>query len=216
MLAASSLAPPMPRAFATSGAPTMSRIPALTEVFDLAKRKGADHVRFNIETKITPDSGDDTPDPETFATAWSQRRFGMRASLSRVSMQSFDWRTLDGAQNGSRPRSSASVSPSRRRRGQYPARPPGPSPWTAGLKSTILRFGAAAGAGRRLRGLVALFSQRHGNAGERSAQTLGFKVIPWTVNEMRRPGIADRDRDRRPDHGLSRSRSRRAAEGRCA
>ncbi len=35
------------------------RIPALAEVFELVKRKGADHVRFNIETKITPDSGND-------------------------------------------------------------------------------------------------------------------------------------------------------------
>ena len=45
------------------------RIPRLAEVFDLVKRNGADHVRFNIETKLTPTSGADTPDPETFAAA---------------------------------------------------------------------------------------------------------------------------------------------------
>ena len=32
------------------------RIPALAEVFDLARRSGAEHVRFNIETKLTPAS----------------------------------------------------------------------------------------------------------------------------------------------------------------
>ena len=46
-----------------------ARIPALTELFDLVKRAGAAHVRFNIETKITPTSGTETPDPETFAAA---------------------------------------------------------------------------------------------------------------------------------------------------
>jgi Glycerophosphoryl diester phosphodiesterase family len=33
----------------------------LMEVFNLARQ--ADHVRFNIETKLTPTSGADTPDP---------------------------------------------------------------------------------------------------------------------------------------------------------
>src|SRR4051812_19620818 len=46
-----------------------ARIPALTELFDLVKRSGAAHVRFNIETKITPTSGAETPEPEAFAAA---------------------------------------------------------------------------------------------------------------------------------------------------
>src|SRR5262249_38926610 len=45
------------------------RIPTLMEVFDLARQAKADHVRFNIETKLSPTSGADTPDPETFAAA---------------------------------------------------------------------------------------------------------------------------------------------------
>src|SRR5262245_29978241 len=39
------------------------------QVFDLARQAKADHVRFNIETKLSPTSGADTPDPETFAAA---------------------------------------------------------------------------------------------------------------------------------------------------
>ena len=69
------------------------RIPTLLEVFDLARQAKADHVRFNIETKLTPTSGADTPDPETFAAAVVRavREAGLTA---RVSIQSFDWRTL--------------------------------------------------------------------------------------------------------------------------
>src|SRR5215470_933745 len=69
------------------------RIPALTELFELVRRVGAGHVRFNIETKLTPTSGADTPDPETFAAAVA--RAVREAELAaRVSIQSFDWRTL--------------------------------------------------------------------------------------------------------------------------
>lgn len=71
-----------------------ARIPTLAEVFDLARRAGARHVRFNIETKLTPASGADAPDPETFARAVATqvRNAGLAA---RVSVQSFDWRTLE-------------------------------------------------------------------------------------------------------------------------
>src|SRR5262249_54054636 len=69
------------------------RIPTLMEVFDLVRQAKADHVRFNIETKLTPTSGADTPDPETFAAAVA--RAVREAELAaRVSIQSFDWRTL--------------------------------------------------------------------------------------------------------------------------
>ena len=70
-----------------------ARIPTLTELFDLVKRIGADQVRFNIETKITPTSGAETPDPEAFARAFARavRDAGL---VSRASIQSFDWRTL--------------------------------------------------------------------------------------------------------------------------
>src|SRR5262249_25250009 len=49
-----------------------TRIPTLEEVFDLVRRAGADHIRFNVETKITPTSGDDVASPEIFAEAVAQ------------------------------------------------------------------------------------------------------------------------------------------------
>jgi glycerophosphoryl diester phosphodiesterase len=159
-----------------------ARIPALTELFALVKRLGADHVRFNIETKITPTSADETPDPETFAAAFAKavREAGL---TDRVSIQSFDWRTLKAMR---------SVAPEIERvcltaealnfdtikRGE-----PGPSPWTAGLDiddfgGSVPRLVQAAG--------CAVWSPLYRNAkGDdvAAAKGLGLKVIPWTVNE---------------------------------
>ena len=85
-------------------------IPTLAEVFDLVRRARADHIRFNIETKITPESGAEVADPETFAAAVVRdvRTAGMAA---RVSVQSFDWRTL------------AAIKPDRARDRTAPASP---------------------------------------------------------------------------------------------
>ena len=103
----------MPRPFRSSARPTARAFRHSPSVFELVARAGADHVRFNIETKITPTSGAETPDPEAFAAAVATavREAGLAA---RVSVQSFDWRTLDGAASASPRRSSASASPPRR------------------------------------------------------------------------------------------------------
>ncbi len=45
-----------------------TRIPTLIEVFDLVRRSGDDHVRFNIETKIDPNHPDESPDPQRFVS----------------------------------------------------------------------------------------------------------------------------------------------------
>jgi glycerophosphoryl diester phosphodiesterase len=66
------------------------RFPTLKEVLALG---AANHVRFDLETKIRPDSGNQTPDPATFAklVVDAVREAKMTA---RVEVQSFDWRTL--------------------------------------------------------------------------------------------------------------------------
>ena len=126
------------------------RIPTLAEVFELARRSGTDHVRFNIETKLTPaSSGVETPDPETFAAAVADVVRAAKMS-ARVTVQSFDWRTLMVLRR---------IAPEIERvcltidggfgdtleRGR-----PGPSPWTAGLDiddfgGSVPRLVAAAG-----------------------------------------------------------------------
>jgi glycerophosphoryl diester phosphodiesterase len=157
-------------------------IPALAEVFDLVRQANADHVRFNIETKLTPTSGADVADPESFAGAVAEfvRAGGLAA---RVSIQSFDWRTLlvmrriapeiervcltiDGGSGDTL------------QRGR-----PGRSPWTAGLD--IDEFGGSAprlvaAAGCRV------WSPNYRNVTAASlaeAGALRLRLIPWTVNE---------------------------------
>ena len=44
------------------------RIPALSALFERVKALGAEHVRFNIETKIDPNHPEEYPDPQRFVT----------------------------------------------------------------------------------------------------------------------------------------------------
>jgi glycerophosphoryl diester phosphodiesterase len=159
-----------------------ARIPALAELFYLVKRLGADHVRFNIETKITPTSGADTPEPETFAAALATalRDAGL---TGRASIQSFDWRTLM-AMKAIAPEiqrvclTAEALTFDTIKRGE-----PGPSPWLAGLDiddfgGSVPRLAQAAG--------CAVWSPLYRNAKPdeiAAAKGLGLKVIPWTVNE---------------------------------
>jgi glycerophosphoryl diester phosphodiesterase len=70
-----------------------TRMPALSTLFKHVKKLGNSKVRFNIETKISPDQHNDTVSPSVFARKLLDlvREHGMQ---SRVTVQSFDWRTL--------------------------------------------------------------------------------------------------------------------------
>lgn len=156
-----------------------AKIPTLAEVFDLVRQRGADHVRFNIETKLAPGSHD-TPEPEPFARAVAGivRASGMAA---RVMVQSFDWRTL---------RIFAEIAPELTRscltsEGHFDTMQrgiDGPSPWTAGLDidaygGSVPRLVAAAGCQVWSPSFRDLTPERIGEA-----KALGLRVIPWTVN----------------------------------
>jgi glycerophosphoryl diester phosphodiesterase len=70
-----------------------TRIPTLSEVFALVRKSGDSHVRLNIETKIDPNHPEQSPDPQRFVTLLLDL---LRAETfsDRVTIQSFDWRTL--------------------------------------------------------------------------------------------------------------------------
>jgi glycerophosphoryl diester phosphodiesterase len=159
------------------------RIPALTDVLDLVRRAGADHVRLNIETKLTPSSGAETPDAETFAAALT--RVVEDAGLAaRVSVQSFDWRTLVAVRRIAPGIERVCLTVDGGRGDTLQRGQPGASPWTAGLDIDALggsapRLAAAAGCktwSPQFRNL---------NAAQREeAAAIGLKVIPWTVNDV--------------------------------
>jgi glycerophosphoryl diester phosphodiesterase len=170
------------RAFPQQQAAEGARIPTLEEVFDLTRRRRADHVRFNIETKLTPTSGADTPDPDTFAAAAVQ---SVRAAglAHRVTIQSFDWRTLAVSRRIAPEIGRACLTVESARRDTLERGRSGASPWTAGLDldefdGSAARLAAAAG--------CSVWSPDFRNlTGQLLAQSrsLGLRVIPWTVNQ---------------------------------
>jgi glycerophosphoryl diester phosphodiesterase len=70
-----------------------TRMPALSTLFKRVDALGAKKLRFNIETKISPEKHNDTVSAAVFARKLLDvvREHGM---ASRVTIQSFDWRTL--------------------------------------------------------------------------------------------------------------------------
>ena len=152
------------------------RIPTLAQLFELTAGRGASTVRFNIETKLSPLQPDLTPEPEAFVRAVLDvaRRHGM---LGRISLQSFDWRTLQAAQRLA-PRVPTVYLSSQQSWGNNVA----DARWTAGLRladhGSVPKMVKAAGG--------TTWSPYFGDANlelVQQAQALGLKVVVWTVNE---------------------------------
>ena len=173
-----------PHQRATDGA----RIPALSSAFDLARRAKADRVRFNIETKTNPTVSADTADPETFAAA--VLRAVKDAGLSaRVSLQSFDWRSLVVFRRLAPEIPRICLTLERGANDNVQRGRPGPSPWTAGLD--VDDFGGSTPRLVKAADCTA-WSPLYldlSDAALKEAKSLGLTVIPWTVN-----GRADMDR----------------------
>ncbi len=157
-----------------------TRIPRLSDLFELVKRSGDDKVRFAIETKVTPDRPDETALPEPFARAVVEeiRKAGM---ASRSQVLSFDWRTLQVVQKIAPEIETVYLSIQRRMDNIGAGRPEGSS-WTAGFQfrdhGSVPKMIKAAG-GR-------IWSGFHGDLDAqkvREAQALGIKVLAWTVND---------------------------------
>lgn len=158
-----------------------ARIPRLADVFALARRAGNREVRFNIETKISPEHPQRTPPPEAFARALIAL---VRAEKleSRVTIQSFDWRTLQTVQREAPQIATVYLSAQQPWLDNIRARDAA-SPWTAGLhvgafSGSLPRLVKAAGGAAWSPYFSELSAERL-----REARTLGLKVVVWTVNE---------------------------------
>lgn len=158
------------------------RMPTLAALFDRVKALGADKVRFNIETKINPAQPDDTVSVEVMSRALLQV-IRDSAMTQRVTIQSFDWRTLQWVQK-TEPRiptaylTIQSPNTDNTRDGS----------WTAGLR--LADHGSAPKMVKAAGGTV--WSPNGGAVTEalvKEAKGLGLQVIPWTINTT-----ADMDR----------------------
>ncbi len=159
-----------------------ARIPALSEVFALTERMDANVVRFNIETKLTPTSGAETPEPDAFADAVAAVVRSARMT-ARVTVQSFDWRVLAALRRIAPEIARACLTLETPQDDNVQRGRPGPSPWTAGLDiddfdGSTPRLVAAAG--------CHIWSPYYRNVSAidmEDAKRAGVRVIPWTVNE---------------------------------
>lgn len=164
------------RGFPDQQAVDGTRIPTLAQVFELVRSRGAERVRFDIETKLFPQRPEDTAPMEvlTDALVAAIRAAGV---TERASIQSFDWRSLQRVQQAE-PRITTvyltiqTMNNDNTRDGS----------WTAGLR--LADHGSVPGMVKASGGRVwapnagaltpALLQQAH---------ALGLQVIPWTVNE---------------------------------
>jgi glycerophosphoryl diester phosphodiesterase len=173
---------PYARRFSTQTPVDGARIPTLAEVFDLVARAGADHIRFNIETKITPTSGADTPAPDDFAEAVG-RAIADRGLTARATVQSFDWRTLEMLRRIVPDIERVCLTSEASDDDTIERGKPGASPWTAGYD--VDEFGGSTPRLVAAAGCTVWSPSFRDVTAERvaEAKALGIKVIPWTVNE---------------------------------
>jgi len=163
------------------------KIPSLAQVFDLVDSLGADDLRFNLEIKTYPPLPEYTIGYREFVELVLDliRRYGLEA---RVSIQSFDWRTLEVVQElaPELPVVCLTVKNFSIDGAWYNLQPggEGSSPWLAdldfdeypGIPALVHAFGAD------------IFSPYYREIDRRDveeAHRLGLQVIPWTVNDPR-------------------------------
>nr|WP_256354530.1 glycerophosphodiester phosphodiesterase [Variovorax sp. dw_308] len=163
--------------FATQQPSDGERIPTLAALFSMARERGDERIRFNIETKVDPTRPEDTAAPEPMLRALLAEidKAGM---ASRVTIQSFDWRTLAlvGQLAPDLPRAYLST-----------ARTLRDSRWTLGLDaasfgSTPLLVQAASAGGKAPVIWSPAFNDLT-SAQVRQAHALRMTVLPWTVNQ---------------------------------
>jgi glycerophosphoryl diester phosphodiesterase len=151
-----------------------TRIPALSGLFDQVAASGDTEVRFNIETKLEPDAPDLSPVPGEFARLLVDevRAYGLE---ERVSIQSFDWRTLAEVQRIAPGITTVALTEADTDLLD--------GSWTDGLvladyDGSVPRLAAASGADV----WSPDFTQLTADSVE-EAHDLGLLVVPWTVNE---------------------------------
>jgi len=158
-----------------------TRVPRLADLFALVRKSGNETIRFNIETKISPLEPGQSTTPDDFARKLiaAIRAGGME---HRAAIQSFDWRTLQVVQKEAPGIPTVYLTVEKGFMDSIQRDKPS-SPWTAGFHvsrygGSIPRMVKAAGG--------AVWSPYYAETTReqvKEAQSLGLKVVVWTVNE---------------------------------
>lgn len=155
------------------------RIPTLAELFATV---GDRDVRFNIETKLDPRRPDETATPEIIVERLLAT-IDAAGTAGRVTVQSFDWRTLALVQRQRPAIPTVYLSAQQEFLDTIQAGRPGTSPWTAGIAAadhggSVPRMVKAAGGA-----VWSPFWRDPTDANLAEARRLGLPVVVWTVNE---------------------------------
>lgn len=158
-----------------------TRMPKLADLFALTQQR-APSMRFNIETKLSPLKPDETADPETFVRAFIAELRASGVAAERVTLQSFDWRTLFVVRKLAPDIATACLTIDTANTSTLRAADGRPSPWLGGLDpatfgGSVPRLVKAAGCAT-----WSPFWRNVDAAVVKDAQSLGLRVVPWTVN----------------------------------
>jgi glycerophosphoryl diester phosphodiesterase len=158
-----------------------TRIPTLAALIALGDTANP-RMRYNIETKLSPDKPEETVDPNAFAAAVVT---AVRASgaTDRLTIQSFDWRTLLASKRLAPEITTVCLTIDTPNGSTVRPRDGKPSPWLAGIdpaqhNGSMPRTVQAAG--------CAVWSPFWRNVTSElvaESHALGLKVLPWTINE---------------------------------
>lgn len=159
-----------------------TRYARLADLFGQVRRVGDTRVRFNIETKLSPLERDETVGPEAFVDA-VLAVVNAHGMADRITLQSFDWRTLKIAQEKMPRIPTVYLSAQQKFLDNIGANGGDGSAWTAGMNvrdfdGSVARMVKAAGG--------AVWSPYFGDVDEAKigeAHSLGLGVVVWTVNE---------------------------------
>lgn len=157
-----------------------AKIATLDDLIALVRSHGT-AVRLNIETKLTPSGAHAAPDPATFArfVVAALDRSGM---ADRITVQSFDWRTLVEVKKLRPRQATACLSIESQSMNTVAPDASGASPWHAGL--TLADHGSLP---RRVKAAGcetwSMFWRNLTPELAAEARTLGLAVLPWTVND---------------------------------
>ena len=160
-----------------------TRVPTLEEVFELVNAYGNTKVLFNIETKSYAAENDpdfkNNPCPEEFTRKLLSviKQYNMQ---DRVTIQSFDWRTLQETRRLDKNMTTVALT----RKGYYTYEgQPGSSPWMGGIDIDDFNGNYVQAAHAIFADVISPRQDMVDAASVNEAHALGMKIVPWTVNK---------------------------------